>query len=468
MRLIIPFCCAILLVAAASADTIVLKSGTRITVDSVTEQNGRVQYAIGDNTFTIPKSIVSRIESGSSAPPSEQQAGSVAAELPPVREQMTVDDALIARVIRNDQVDAVALGAIEAEGVPAKSAGAYAIAAGFEQNRNHLPAAARYLESALHYLPEQPVLLEQYASTLLQLGRYSEAFSAAETATHSDPRSSVAFALLGYACYKNDHTPEAIAAWKKSLALRPDDQIKRLLERAERESQTEAEFRQEESSHFTLRYEGSQAPDDLRRQILEALEADYSDLQNDLGAAPANINVSLYTDQAFLDVTHAPAWSAALNDGKIRIPISGIKTLTPELARVLRHELTHSFIQAIAHGRAPQWLNEGIAELEQGANISAFGGRLASLYSTGHEIPLSQLEGNFEDYSSGEASVAYAEGLAAVEYIRQTYGMGDLARILQRLGDGQPIESALRSTIHAGYAELETEITTYLKNTYGA
>jgi hypothetical protein len=287
-------------------------------------------------------------------------------------------------------------------------------------------------------------------------------------ATHSDPRSSVAFALLGYACYKNDHVPDAIAAWKKSLALRPDDQIKKLLERAERESRTEADFHQEESSHFTLRYEGSQAPDDLRRQILEALENDYGDLQNDLGASPPNISVSLYTDQAFVDVTHAPAWSAALNDGKIRIPISGIKTLTPELARVLRHELTHSFIQNITHGRAPQWLNEGIAELEQGVNMSAFGGRLATLYVTGHQIPLSQLEGNFEDYTSGEASVAYAEGLAAVEYIRETYGMGDLARILQRLGDGQPIESALRSTIHAGYAELEGEITNYLKSAYGA
>lgn len=445
-----------------------LKSGTRITADSVTEYNGRVEYAIGDNTFTIPKSIVAKIESGSPASAPAQQESDVAAELPPVREQMAVDDALIARVIRNDQVDAAALAAIEAEGVPARSAGAYAIAAGFEQNHNHLPATARYLESALHYLPSQPVLLEQYASTLLQLGRFSEAFSAAESATRADPRSGVALALLGYACYKNDHVPEAVAAWKKSLALRPDDQIKKLLERAERESQTEAEFRQEESSHFTLRYEGSQAPDDLRRQILDALENDYGDLQNDLGASPPNISVSLYTDQAFLDVTHAPAWSAALNDGKIRIPISGIKTLTPELARVLRHELTHSFIQNITHGRAPQWLNEGIAELEQGVNMSAFGSRLATLYVTGHEIPLSQLEGNFEDYSSGEASVAYAEGLAAVEYIRQTYGMGDLARILQRLGDGQPIESALRSTIHAGYAELEGEITTYLKNSYGA
>ncbi|HEX7288474.1 MAG TPA: peptidase MA family metallohydrolase, partial [Candidatus Angelobacter sp.] len=195
--------------------------------------------------------------------------------------------------------------------------------------------------------------------------------------------------------------------------------------------------------------------------------ADYRDLQNDLNAAPRSIFVSLYTDRAFFDVTQAPAWSAALNDGKIRIPISGIQTVTPELARVLRHELTHSFVMQITHGRVPQWLNEGIAELEQGVSTAAFGPRLATLYATGHQIPLNQLEGDFESYSSGEASVAYAEALTAVEYIRRTYGMADLARLLQRLGEGQSIESALRSTIHGGYAELESAMTEYLKKSYG-
>jgi len=63
--------------------------------------------------------------------------------------------------------------------------------------------------------------------------------------------------------------------------------------------------------------------------------------------------------------------------------------------------------------------------------------------------------------------VAYAESLAAAEYIRQTYGMSDLARLLQRLGEGQSMESALRGTIHAGYAELEMEITQYLQKNYG-
>ena len=247
-----------------------------------------------------------------------------------------------------------------------------------------------------------------------------------------------------------------------------DAQRRKLTVPPERLQKAEADFRQQESGHFTLRYEGGHVPDALRRQILQVLEQDYSDLSRDLNAVPGNIAISLYTDQAFFDVTQAAAWTAALNDGKIRIPISGVDSVTPELAHVLRHELTHSFINQITHGRAPTWLNEGIAELEEGRSTTEIGPRLAALYASGRQVPLSQLEAGFQGYSAAEASVAYAESLAAVEYIRNSYGMADLARLLQRLGEGQSVEAALRSTIHGGYAELEAEITAYLKKTYGA
>ena len=167
-------------------------------------------------------------------------------------------------------------------------------------------------------------------------------------------------------------------------------------------------------------------------------------------------------------MTHAAGWTAALNDGKIRIPISGVTEVTAEMAQVLRHELTHSFVAQITHNHAPSWLNEGIAQLEQGVTTGDIGPRLAALYVSGRQIPLNQLEGGFQGYSSMEASVAYAESLAAAEYIRATYGMSDLARLLQRLGEGQSVESAMRSTIHAGYAELEVEMTNYLRKNYGS
>lgn len=444
-----------------------LKNGDRIQADSAQERNGRVEYALGDNTLSIPKSIVVRIEKGPVYGPSPARP-TVTADAPPSHEEMTSSGDLVSRVIRNGVIDTAAIKAIEGENDAVQSASANSIAANFEEKRMNYSAAARYLQAALVFLPDHGVLLENYGAILLRLGRPDEALICAQQAVRASPQSADAFLLLGYAYYKNDHNREAIAALKKSLQLRPDDRTHELLERVERESRTEADFRQQESNHFTLRYEGSQTADALRIQILETLEADYRALSIDLGSSPKNIYVSLYTDDAFFDVTHAAAWTAALNDGKIRIPISGVKAVTPEMARVLRHELTHSFVAQIAHNRAPVWLNEGIAQMEQGLTTGAIGPRLSALYSSDKQVPLSQLEGEFQGYSSAEASVAYAESLAAVEYIRATYGMSDVARLLQRLGEGQSVESALRSTIHGGYADLETEITNYLRKNYGS
>ncbi len=464
MRLIITCCTFAVLCTAACADTIVLKNGHRIFADAVRERDGRVEYWLGENTFTIPSSIVAKIESG---PPPAQPAPSAAVEPPQVHVQMAGTDALAARVIHNGAVDTAALKAIEQEGIAEQSGTANAIAAGFAESKRDFTDAARYLQNALRFLPHETALLENYATVLLQLGRLGEGLVAAQQASLSNPESAQALEILGFAYYKNDRNREAIAALKRSLQLRPDEQTRRLLERVERESGTEADFREQGSNHFTLRYEGSQTADALRSQILETLEDHYRAIENDLGGSPRNIFVSLYTDEAYFDVTQAPAWSAALNDGKIRIPISGVQSVTPQLSAVLRHELTHSFIRQITHGHVPTWLNEGIAQLEQGMTTAPFGNRLAALYLSGHQIPLNQLEGRFTSYSTPEAVVAYAEGLAAAEYIRNTYGMSELARILQRLGEGQPIESVLRSTIHAGYGELESEVTDYLKKNYG-
>src|SRR5947209_5643197 len=453
---------------AAQADVIHLKNGKSIVADSTHEVNGRVEYTVGENTFAIPLSLVETIDAGmpASVPNSAQPAPAPSEDVPRPPEVQNAKD-LIAQVIRDGQIDAAALRSIEAQGNADLAAAANLVAANFEEKRNHLNEAARYFNTALGFAPNYTVLLEHYASLLVKLGKPAEAISYAERATRASPEASEAFAILGYAYYKNEQLREAIAAWKKSLSLKKDSKVEELLARAEREDKAEADYREQQSSHFVLRYEGSQAPDSLRTDILSVLEEHYSTLQRDLGAAPGNISVSLYTKQAFFDVTQAPAWSAAMNDGKLRIPVSGLTGMTPALMRVLHHELTHSFTGYITHRHLPQWLDEGIAQMEEPRSASMFGPRLAALYTAGRQIPLDQLESTFQSYGQDEAFVAYAEALAAVECIRTNHGMANLAQLLQKLGSGEPIESALRSTIHGGYAQLEGEITEYLKKNYG-
>jgi tetratricopeptide (TPR) repeat protein len=452
----------------AQADVIRLKNGKTIVADSTHESNGRIEYTIGDNEFAIPRTLVEKIDTGGPPAVSAAKPASGAAEIPQMQARLEAPQELVASVIHGGRLDPDALQAIENQGIPDKSAAANFLAAQFEERQNNFPAAERYLQTALNFKPGDGILLEHYAGVLLRLNRKSESISYAERATHTGTDSAEAYAVLGYAYYQNNRNADAIAAWKKSLALSPSPQVMQLLARAERESAAEAEFRQQESSHFVLRYEGRESPDSLRNEILEVLEDQYSTLAHDLGGNLRNsISVSLYTQEAFFDVTHAPAWTAALNDGKIRIPVSGLTSMTPALNRVLRHELTHSFIAQITHGNVPHWLNEGVAQLEEPSSVSKVGARLAAVYASGTQIPLNQLEGSFMSYTTPEAVVAYAEALAAADCIRNKYGMSDIARLLQRLGEGAPIESALRSTVHSGYGQFEAELAEYLKKNYG-
>jgi hypothetical protein len=70
-------------------------------------------------------------------------------------------------------------------------------------------------------------------------------------------------------------------------------------------------------------------------------------------------------------------------------------------------------------------------------------------------------------FSPIEAVVAYDESLAAVEYISETYGMSDVERILERLGQGSSTEAALRATIHSDYGQLESDVGKFLARKYG-
>lgn len=453
----------------ARAETIHLKNGGTILADSVRETNGRVEYQIGDDTYGLPKSAIDHIDTGGVP---ERSSGPALADAPPLTtpiETVPRTTEVQDKLIRDGHVDQQAVAAVEKIGSAELSAAANFTAGNFEFHQGDRDQARRYFERALSYQPNTPGILDMYVATLIQLHQAEQAIPYAERATRLSPNSADSFYLLGHAYFDADRTEDAIRAWKRSLELRPDENISKLLARAQRESSAESKFTESDTGHFNLHYEGGQTSDVLRRQLMETLEYDYNQLVSDLGVAPRDsISVSLYTNQAFFDVTQAPQWAGALYDGKLRIPIEGLSSITPALARVLKHELTHSFIRDIAHGRCPQWLNEGVAMAEEPRSLNpSLARQLAALYAAQRQIPLNSLEGSFTNLSGPEARIAYTEGLAATLYIRDTYGMGDIDSLLQRLGEGASPEAALRNTIHSGYGDLELEVGEYLKRNYG-
>lgn len=453
----------LLLAVPASGELIRLKNGRTIVADRVREVGTRIEYDVGEHTFAIARSAVERIDTGGA----QNVTPRPAEPLPPVvapRRQVEQAQALAARLVREGKVDIAVLAEFEREQPPPYYAAALAVAAQHEMDLGSPEKAREYLARAVDVQPENEVLLSHFAALLLRTGRYSQALRIAERATRAAPGSADAWTLFGYASFQNDNARQAAHAWRRALELREDAQVRELLARAERELKVESDFREQGSAHFSLRYEGSRTPEALRKQVLATLEAQHAELVAELGYSPReNIVVVLYTNQAFFDVTQAPGWSAALNDGRLRIPVEGLTEVTPGLAAVLRHELAHSFIEQASRGRAPQWLHEGIAQMVAGKRTSAYRVRLAELFASGKHLPFQMLEGTFANFSQAQATVAYAQSLAAAEYIRDRYGMSDLARMLQRLGEGMPPEAALRATVREGYADLERALASYLQ-----
>jgi len=460
--------CLTLAAVTAWGDTIHLKNGRTIVADHVRENGVRYEYEIGDDSYAIPKSAVDRVESGGL--PARSTASAKLGDLPTFTAagSLANEGDLVGKIIRDGKVNPEALAALEAKGNAELSSTADFIAGKFEFEHGNIAQSRQYFESALRSQPDSSTILTCYAAVLIRTGNAGQALPYAQHAVRSNPNSADAYTMLGYAQFSSDRTQEAIASWKRSLELRPDAVVQRFLAKAQREQAAESEFVQNETIHFVLHYEGKQTSEAFRGQILTVLESDYDDLVRDLGTPPRdNILVTLYTETAFFDVTQAPTWAGAINDGKLRIPISGLSSVTPELARVLKHELAHSFIMKLSGSRCPPWLNEGIAQLLEPRTLGGDGHQLALLYKAQQNIPLNVLEGSFTRLSGPRAYIAYAESLAAVDYINHSYGLSDIQRILDRISQGSSTEAALRATIHSDYGQFETDLGRYLADRYG-
>lgn len=145
--------------------------------------------------------------------------------------------------------------------------------------------------------------------------------------------------------------------------------------------------------------------------------------------------------------------------------MQGLVSVTPELARVLKHELAHSFITEKTHGNCPVWLQEGAAQWIEGRRSGDSAASLLALYNHQADPSLNVLEGSWLNMSSDFASVAYAWSLAVVEAIAAN-GSGDIVRLLDHLAMERSAEAAAHDALHMSYADLSNQAAEYLRRTY--
>ncbi|MGB2590848.1 MAG: tetratricopeptide repeat protein [Candidatus Acidiferrum sp.] len=459
----------------ARADTIVLKNGRRILAISAKIEGDKVTYETSAGELSLPKSIVDHIEKGGAGSIGDSPASAAAnlAITPPAMETPSGGSEIENGAVHDGAIDREYIAKLESaarNGGPRASmsaAVAHHAAAQFELSHSDMEHALEDERTALTYAPEEPALLMNMAYMHLRRSEYKESLEFLERARRVAPDNPDVAKLAGWAYYGLNKMDQAVAEWKRALALRPDPEVQAALDKAQRDKQEEESYKENESAHFTLRYSGAAEPE-LAREVLHTLEAHFSEIESELNFTPPDsIGVVLYTQQAFADITRAPGWVGALNDGRIRVPVQGLSGVTPELSRVLKHELTHSFVGQKTRGRAPTWLQEGLAQWMEGKRSGDSASVLVQVYQGGHAASLGGLEGSWMGLPGDAAAYAYAWALANVEYIVQTDGMGDIERILDLIASGTSTEEALRQVLHSDYNDLMQSTANYLGKNYG-
>lgn len=347
----IAVCLALFVSSTAAADTIVLKNGRRIVAENVTQDASHVTYHTPAGEMSIPKSIVARIDRDDfNYAPASADRSQPPVSAPPV-EPVPGFETVAALAVHGDAIDYAYLASVDSDArlsgsatAIAKDAAAHHVAAQFLETKGDTESAVEQYRQALVFAPQNTGLLLNLALLYLHESQFTAALDPLERARRASPGSPDVAKLLGWAYYGANKMDQAIEEWKRAERLRPDTQVQQALDKVERDKSEEESYREGETDHFDLKYYGGATPD-LARGILRALEIDFRDLESQLDyTPPEQIAVILYTQQAFADITRAPGWVGALNDGRLRIPVQGLTQVTPDLARVLKHELTHSFV----------------------------------------------------------------------------------------------------------------------------
>src|SRR6202011_3350159 len=106
-----------------------------------------------------------------------------------------------------------------------------------------------------------------------------------DRARRISPDSADVAKMTGWAYYRLNKISQAVAAWKRALALRPDAEVQAALDKAERDAEAEDKFKENVSAHFTLLYHGGAEPG-LAHDVRRTLEAHFEAIESTLNFTP--------------------------------------------------------------------------------------------------------------------------------------------------------------------------------------
>ena len=307
-------------------------------------------------------------------------------------------------------------------------------------DRGDAEKAAAIFREELERSPSNAMLNYGAGYAAFSLGRTDAAISYLKHAIEGNPRFVQAMVLLSQVAYQAADLDLAVSTLEKAAAIAPRDRgIAQQLDQWRREAALHSRFEERTTARFRVLFEGA-AEKAIGDQIAAILESAYWRIGKMMNTYPSDtLNVILYTNRQFQDITRAPAWAGGGYDGRIRLPVGGALRSPKTLERVVTHEFVHAVIHNAAGENVPTWVNEGLASYMESTDRAWVG---QALRRADGRIGIEDLADGFGQFDSNTALVAYAESLVAGQLLCERLG-GNLGPFLQMLGSGHTVEQAL-------------------------
>jgi tetratricopeptide (TPR) repeat protein len=409
---------------AARADTLHLQGGGTIEAEHWWIDGDTLRVESAGGVYGFPRAILVRVEPAA-PPPRGKDGASERRDATPIRSAAPAP--------------APALSVAPEIAEKMKEGNAALAARDFDR-------AARRFWEVIQVEPDAPGPRIGYAAAEMAQGRDAMALPVILDGLVRDPGVADLHEILGDLRDREERVEEALSSWREAFRLDPSDRVRDRIVKAERELTAGRDFAFSAAAHFTLRYDGA-LDQDLVASVTDFLEDRFRELTQAYRHAPSQpITVLLYPRQAFRDVTQAGSEVAGLYDGKIRVPLGGLKQLDPGAKRVLSHELTHAIVQSKTRGNCPRWLHEGLAQAAEPRSPRR-----------SDAITLARTVRADDPATWPDAAFSYAAALSFTRFLEGRRGADLVVALLDRLGDGETLDTALSALYGATYAELASE-----------
>jgi putative lipoic acid-binding regulatory protein len=260
------------------------------------------------------------------------------------------------------------------------------------------------------------------AAELIQANRPREALRILEPLVRAQGQDAGLLSLAGYAAYRADDMRLAKDYLSRSLALRPSNSVRRVFDIVDRESREDQSGEKLVGSRFMLRFNRDEMSSRTAREIIGALEQEWSRISQQLGCrVDERVVAIVQTPEEYRKTTDAAEWSAGRYNGRIRVAANDQTRFDARTRQIFAHELVHACMHGL--GNYPVWLHEGLAQKLSGETLGSREKAMVEQMARAKKLPkLDNLSQTWSRMSTSHAQVAYATALYAVELFYQHHG----------------------------------------------